>query len=649
MKFIDSFQFMSSSIEKLTETLYNKTSQDKYEQFYNMKKEFPDHMDLLCRKGFYPYEWFDNNDKFNHIGLPPIESFHSKLSQKGISQEEYEHAQNVYNKLNCKTFKDYHMIYLKCDVLLLADIFQNFRKTCLEYYKLEPLNYITSPGLSNDAMLLTTGIELELISDAKVLDIIERQKRGGLCFVGSKRHVKVNNKYTRHFKTTGKWLNEYNHQHPEKPIKVNGDVRPDDNYIIYLDANNLYGWAMSQYLPYKNIRLNKDIKLEDILKTPDNNDVGYIVECNLQFPKHLHKKFKEFVPCPELTIPQEEWMSDYQLNIKNKLNIKSKSQKLTPHLYEHKNYVLHYRNLKYVVELGVKVGEIHNVVSFNQSPWLSKYITFNTDMRKKAKTDFEKDFFKLMNNAVFGKTMENLKARVNIHATTSDDNAVKWFSRVTFKNAKEVNGLYLIETFKEEIVYDKPLYVGTSILDLSKLHMMKFHYDVIQKEFNDKANLLYSDTDSLIYEIKCDDVFDWIKQHKNYFDLSESVRDDLRDDTNKKVLGCFKDECNSNIITEFIALNPKVYSFKYICDDVEKNKKTLKGVSKVTVKNEITHDDYCNVLNTNKSISRNVCSIRSFNHHLFTYVQTKTALTSFYDKMKLTNFNECVPYGFESE
>ena len=176
MKFIDSFQFLSSSIEKLTETLYNKTNHDKYEKFYNMKKYFPEHMDILCRKGFYPYEWFDNVDKFNHIGLPSIESFYSKLSQKSIKPEEYEHAQNVYNKLNCQSFKDYHMTYLKCDVLLLADIFQNFRKTCLEYYKLEPLNYITSPGLSNDAMLLTTGIELELISDPKVLDIIERQE-----------------------------------------------------------------------------------------------------------------------------------------------------------------------------------------------------------------------------------------------------------------------------------------------------------------------------------------------------------------------------------------------------------------------------------------------------------------------------------------
>ena len=176
------------------------------------------------------------------------------------------------------------MAYLKCDVLLLADIFQNFRKTCLEYYKLEPLNSITSPGLSNDALLLSTGIELERISDAKILDIIERQKRGGLCVVGSKRQVKADNKYTRHFQTTRKWLNECNIQHPEKPIQVNGEIRPDDNYIIYLDANNLYGWAMSQYLPYGNIRLNNNVKLRYILNTADDNETGYILESNLKFP-----------------------------------------------------------------------------------------------------------------------------------------------------------------------------------------------------------------------------------------------------------------------------------------------------------------------------------------------------------------------------
>jgi len=115
---------------------------------------------------------------------------------------------------------------------------------------------------------------------------------------------------------------------------------------------------------------------------------------------------------------------------------------LVPHLYEHKNYCLHYRNLKFIKSLGVEIGTVHNVVSFIQEPWMKPYIDFNTDKRKDAKNEFEKDFFKLMNNAVFGKPMENVKNRANIHATTSDTNAVKWFSKMTFKNSRYFKGLY---------------------------------------------------------------------------------------------------------------------------------------------------------------------------------------------------------------
>ena len=167
-----------------------------------------------------------------------------------------------------------------------------------------------------------------------------------------------------------------------------------------------------------------------------------------------------------------------------------------------------------------------------------------------------------MNNSVFGKTMENVKKRVNIHATTSYNNAEKWFSKINMKDSKEFNGLYLIEMYKEEIVYDKPLYVGTSILDLSKLCMMQFHYDVIHKNFENNYNLLYSDTDSFIYEFRTDDLYEWIKNNKIHFDLSESKRPELKYDTNKKVLGKFKDDFSSLIITEFLALSPEVYSVK---------------------------------------------------------------------------------------
>ena len=470
-----------------------------------------------------------------------------------------------------------------------------------------------------------------------------------MCFVGSKRHVKANNKYTRCFEATGKWINDYNDTHPEKTINMNCDVYPDDNYIIYIDANNLYGWAMSQLLPYDEVKINNNVSIDEVLKTDDGNDVGYIVECDLKFPTKIHDKLKEYPPAPELLTPTIDMMSDYQKDLKQKLKITSKCSKLVPHLMEHKSYCIHYRNLKYLLSLGIEIGKVHNIVSFKQKDWLEPYIRFNTDMRKNAKNEFEKDFFKLMNNAVYGKTMENIKNRINIHATTSDENAVKWFSKINMKDCKEFNGLYLIEMYKEEIIYDKPLYVGTTILDLSKLHMMKFHYDVMEKYFPGLYNLLYSDTDSFVYNIIHSDIYQWIKNNKQYFDLSESKREDLKDDENKKVLGKFSDETHSLLITEFIALNPKVYSFKYydsVDDSETKNKKTLKGIPKATVKNEIEHNDYINVLKTNESQSRKVHSIRSFNHELFTYAQKKTALTSWSDKSYLIDNNNSTPYGY---
>ena len=312
--------------------------------------------------------------------------------------------------MNCNSFLDYHLTYLKTDVLLLADVFENFRKTCISYYGLDPANYISAPGLAWDSMLLKTDVKLELISDSKVLDIMERMKRGGLCFVGSKRYVKANNKYIENF-----------------------DCNEESNYIVYLDANNLYGWSMVQSLPYDKIKIDNNINIDDVLKTDDNNDVGYIVECDLLIPKEIHNKLKQYPPAPEILTPDNEWMSDYQLDLQKKLNIKSKSDKLVPHLMDHKNYCIHYRNLKYLVGLGIEIGPVHNIVSFKQKQWLKPYIEFNTEMRKQAKNEFEKDFFKLMNNSVFGKTMENVKNRVNIHATTSDKNAVKWFSKVNLK------------------------------------------------------------------------------------------------------------------------------------------------------------------------------------------------------------------------
>ena len=286
LKFIDSFQFMASSLESLVENLYTKDDDDKYSKFNVTKTMYSEHMDLLCRKGFYPYEWFDNTAKFDYDGLPPKEEFYSQLSQKHISDDDYKHAEHVYETLNCQSFKDYHLAYLKCDVLLLTDVFESFRSTCLTNYELDPANYISAASLAWDAMLLKTGTELELISDPKILDIIERQKKGGLCYVGSKRHVVANNHYFEDF-------------NPEKP----------EDYLLYLDANNLYGWAMVQQLPYKDLKFDNDVPIETVLETSDDSETGFIIECDLIFPEELHDKFKEFPPCPENICPKLKWLS----------------------------------------------------------------------------------------------------------------------------------------------------------------------------------------------------------------------------------------------------------------------------------------------------------------------------------------------------
>ena len=159
-------------------------------------------------------------------------------------------------------------------------------------------------------------------------------------------------------------------------------------------------------------------------------------------------------------------------------------------------------------------------------------------------------FYKLMNNAVFCKTMENVKNRMNLRLTTEYDKCVKLFSSMYFKECsyKNLNGLHLIELYREKVIYDKPIYVGTCILDLSKLHMMKFHYEVIHETFRGRYRLLYSDTDSLIYSIIHDDIYEWMKENRQYFDFSDSLRLDMKDNTNKKVPGVFSDDMHSLII-----------------------------------------------------------------------------------------------------
>ena len=372
LTFIDSFQFMSSSLDKLVSNL------PKEALIYTSQKFKGKELDLMSQKGVYPYDFMDSFDKFNEK-LPSKEDFYSILNDEHITDDQYKHAQNVWNTFNLKCMGEYHDLYLKSDILLLADVFENFRKTCLEYYKLDPCHYFTSPGLSWDAMLKMTDIKLELMTDIDMFQFIEKAMRGGVSYIAS-RYGKANNKY----------MKTYDEKAPSK-------------YIMYLDANNLYGWAMSQYLPTGGFRwmTKNQIDKIDLAKYKKDSDKGLILEVDLAYPQELRDLHNDYPLAPEKIKVTKDMLSDYCKKIASKYNISTGLvNKLIPTLNSKEKCVLHYRNLQLYTDLGLKLTKVHRVLEFNQSSWLKEYIDFNTHKRTNAKNAFEKDFFKLMNNSV---------------------------------------------------------------------------------------------------------------------------------------------------------------------------------------------------------------------------------------------------------
>ena len=430
---------MSSSLDKLVNNL-PKESFKHTSQVFNDEKP-----DLMIRKGVYPYDYMDSFEKFKEQ-LPSKEEFYSVLNDEHnfISDDDYEHAKKVWETFSMKNMGEYHDKYLTSDILLLADVFENFRKTCLEYYKLDPCHYFTSPGLSRDAMLKMTDIKLELMTDIDMFQFIEKGLCGGISYIANS-YGEANNKY----------MKEYNEKAPSK-------------YIMYLDANNLYGWAMSQYLPTGGFRwmTEKQINKIDLAKYREDSKKGLILEVDLEYPKKLHDLHNDYPLGPEKVKGTEDMLSDYCKKIAEKYNISiGLVHKLIPTLGNKEKYVLHYRNLKLYMDLNLKVTNIHRVLEFNQSPWLKQYIDFNTEKRKNAKNAFEKDFFKLMNNSVFGKTMENIRKRVDVRLVTDEKKLLKLTNKSTFVSSKIFNeNLVAVHKIKETLTLNRPAYVGMCIM-----------------------------------------------------------------------------------------------------------------------------------------------------------------------------------------
>ena len=436
IRFIDSYRFLSSGLDSLVKTIVdnsNKTLRNLKEEIIDndeilniineiiednktiedLKKDYPEKIENLeealvdymgendlkiLKTGFsnkwksltkklaYPYEYFNSIDDYQKpVNNLEKKDFFSKLKNKCPDDEEIQRTMDIIKRFNIKNGKELTEIYLKSDVLLLECVFEKFMKVSVNEFGINPLYCVSLPGYTWQCGLKYTGINLQTLQDKDMILLLENNIRGGISSVMGDRYIKSDK----------------------------------NKKILYIDANNFYGHSMSQYLPYDKIKFDNNIKLEDILNTRDDSDTGYFVEVDLKYPDNIKQKTKNFPFAPMNKKINPDNFIDYMKEIKPDNYIQTK--KLICDWSDKKNYLIHYRMLKFYIRQGMIVDKIHNVISFRQSRWLEKYINFNTQKRNKAKNDFEKDFYKLLNNAFYGKTMENVRNRLKIKFIRKDD------------------------------------------------------------------------------------------------------------------------------------------------------------------------------------------------------------------------------------
>ena len=289
LSFIDSFIFISSSLYSLVKNLAK-------DDFKYLSQEFDNNvLDLVKQKGFYPYEYMSDFEKFKEE-LPKKENFYSSLTGKKINDKEYEHVLKVWNKFEMKTMKDYHDLYLKCDVLLLADVFEKFKNNGLKNYALCPSHYLSAPGLSWDTMFNMTKVELKLIPDPDMQILFEKGTRGGISYV-SNRYSKASNEYLKSY-----------------------DPEQDSKHIIYFDANNLYGFAMPKFLPTSGFKwiVPKEFDLDKYIS---NSSKGCVLQVGLEYPEELKELDNDHPLAPDKLEIKRKMLSDYQLQIADLYNI----------------------------------------------------------------------------------------------------------------------------------------------------------------------------------------------------------------------------------------------------------------------------------------------------------------------------------------
>ncbi len=637
--FCDSMSFMNSSIDRLVETL--KASQHTFPLVKDFYKQWgSDKIELLLRKGVFPYDLLTSLTQFEALTeFPPRSDFYSKLKEDTISQADWEHGKQVFEAFDCRTMVDYLMLYNTLDVVLLAECLTNFRQVCFEAFKLDICQYISLPSYAFDVMLRSTGAKVDFLPSTDMFLHLEKSVRGGVSYAS-----------TRY-----------------------AERKEGEQVLLYGDATNLYGKAQTSYLPYSDYKYLSAEEIEGkdwhnfILEQEDEQEVGFILEVDLEIPKELHAKLDAFPPAPERRKITESDLSEpakhCYVACKDKLKAKMsdeevlptftyKAEKLVGSLENKTKYTTHYRALKTYIKLGCQLTKVHSVIQFTQADFVKCYVERLAKLRAEATDEFKKQTFKLMSNSCFGKFLEDPRKYSKVTLCRTAKQLQANLVKPTYKNHK-ILGEKLVAVFShpENLYINKLPLVGFTILEESKNHMFKLFYDHIQPAFGvDNVEIGFSDTDSFLLIIRNNgNETDAFKKISHIMDFSNYPSEhELYSEKHKGVLGFLKDEMKGKTRIDAVAcVRSKTYSMKHSKFDgtPTEHKNVCKGVPKLA-RSKIGFEEYERAVLDKFVKSGDFTALRSKNHCNRLIQVRKNFFSSFDDKRYML---ECQlhskPYG----
>ena len=673
---LDSILFLLSSLAKLTEVQKHKSKWDGSEETEQAMRGYEDvfpitykfmryiyngiyqcaptplneryydpRITLALRKNAYPYLWFKDFKNFKKPISELTKLFDERKYEEfteNVTDEfktKFEDKIGVYHKVidafGFQTVDQYVKLYVSMDTLQLADILQETRKVYQSVHKLDMFQFFGLPGYTWAAFQLhidDSPFKPWLFKEGEMdmVCFIARAIRGG-CSGSMLRYSHVNN------------------PHMEDPDLY--DESQPNKYLLYLDANNLYGWSMSQDLPYGNFAWEESGVIEALNESMDvviaylealGNGNGAFIMCDLEFPPETHDRLNWYPLAPVSGYVPEEWISGYSRYMHELAGTQhdSKSRLLLQTLTKREKYVTYYKNLLFYLKHGMVITRVHKILKFSEAPIMRSYIDLNTQHRNMATSVAEKNQWKNANNSAYGKTFENQLNYSILKFVSGENDYNKVLRNPGFNGYAFVSDNLMLAKIKHtSIVFNKPIYLGAVITELAKLHMFEFYYDVLMDHFGEEnMKLCMTDTDSLLVEIQCDDIYReiaWIQVHYDCpidtTTLSKSVIEQysICGEHNKEV-GYFKLEADPLTIQEFVGLRPKVYSMREM-DNPEPHMRS-KGTPRESMELYMRHENYLRCLfhnNLPENVRQyvDVNKIQSKDHHLYSIKTSKVSIS----------------------